>query len=300
MRRAALLLALALPLLVAATQRHPRPQPRSEIPAEERAPERESIHVVAPGETLGGVAARAKVPRVLIAEANRLSPPYRLHAGQRLAIPRTRHHTVADGETGFAIALRYGVPWAAIRTANGIARGDTVRTGQDLLIPTIIAPAPSAPVETTAPVRASAPAPGARAASQFGWPLSGEVLRGYTPRREPNFHDGIDIAAPLGTPVHAAGTGKVIFAGAEPRQFGRLVVIDHGNGWHSAYGHVSAISVKVGAKVARGAVIARSGQSGLARTPRLHFELRRGNHPVDPAPRLGPQDSAQNAAPITR
>ncbi len=291
MRRAALL--LALPLLVAATQRHPRPQPTAEV-TEARAAERESIHVVTPGETLGGVAARAKVPRILIAEANRLSPPYRLHTGQRLRIPRTRHHTVARGETGFAIALRYGVPWAAIRVANGIASGDTVRTGQDLLIPTLIAPAPAEPAEIAA---AESPSP---ATSQFGWPLQGEVLRGYTSRREANFHDGVDIAAPLGSAVRAAAAGKVIFSGAEPRQFGRLVVIDHGNGWYSAYGHLSAISAKVGSKVARGAVIGRSGQSGLARTPRLHFELRRGNRPVDPAPRLGPQDSAQNAAPIAR
>ena len=285
MKRAALL--LALPLLAAATQRHPRPQPVQEVRAETRVEARESIHVVKPGETLGGVADRAKVPRILIVEANGLRPPYRLHTGQRLRIPRTRHHTVARGETGFDIALRYGVPWAAIRVANGIARGDTVRTGQDLLIPTIIAPTPApAPAETAAvPARE----PGVPASSQFGWPLTGEVLRGYASRRTANFHDGVDIAAPLGTPVHAAAAGRVVFAGAEPRQFGRLVVIDHGNGWHSAYGHLSVISAKLGARVTRGAVIARSGQSGLARTPRLHFELRRGNRPVDPAPRLGPQ-----------
>ena len=294
MRPAALI--LALPLLFAATQHHPRPQPTEEVLAEERAQERETVHVVTPGETLGGVAARAKVPRVLIAEANRLKPPYRLHTGQRLTIPRTRHHTVAKGETGFGISLRYGVPWAAIRVANGIARGDTVRSGQDLLIPTIIAAAPTETAEVAAPE----PNRAAPATSQFGWPLSGEVLRGYASRRTPNFHDGIDIAAPLGTAVHAAAAGRVIFAGAEPRQFGRLVVIDHGNGWHSAYGHLSVMSAKVGAKIARGAAVGRSGQSGLARTPRLHFELRRGNRPVDPAPRLGIQASAQNAAPIIR
>ncbi len=291
-----LALILALPLLVAATQRHPRPQPTQEVLAEDSAITRETVHVVTPGETLGGIAARAKVPRVLIAEANRLKPPYRLYTGQRLTIPRTRHHTVAKGETGFGIALRYGVPWAAIRVANGIARGDTVRTGQDLLIPTIIAAPPTETAEIAAPDEGAL----SSATSQFGWPLSGEVLRGYASRRTPNFHDGIDIAVPLGTAVHAAATGRVVFAGPEPRQFGRLVVIDHGKGWHSAYGHLSAMSVKVGAKVARGAVIARSGQSGLARNPRLHFELRRANRPVDPAPRLGLQPSAQNAEPIAR
>ena len=79
-------------------------------------PQLEAVHVVVPGETLGGVANRAHVPRVLIIEANGLKEPYALREGQRLRLPRTRHHTVAKGETGFDIAYHYGVPFSAIAT----------------------------------------------------------------------------------------------------------------------------------------------------------------------------------------
>ncbi len=72
-------------------------------------PETATENVVKPGETLGGIANRAAVPRVLIIEANGLKEPYTLRAGQKLVIPRRRTHTVKDGETSLGIALDYGV-----------------------------------------------------------------------------------------------------------------------------------------------------------------------------------------------
>src|SRR5262249_18711210 len=83
-------------------------------------PATETEHVVATGETLTGIANRAGVPLVVIAEANGLAQPYRIRIGQTLVIPRQRTHTVASGETGFAIAYKYGVSWRAIATANGL------------------------------------------------------------------------------------------------------------------------------------------------------------------------------------
>ena len=129
MRRLTLLLALA-PLLVAGTE--------PALP-----PEKESEHVVKPGETLGGIAARAKVPRILIIETNRLQPPYAVRAGENLTIPRTRHHTAGRGDTKFAVSYRYAVPWADIAVANGLDPAASLKRGQKLLIPTLIAPPPA-------------------------------------------------------------------------------------------------------------------------------------------------------------
>ena len=80
-------------------------------------PATESEHVVGEGETLDGIANRAKVPAAVIAAANGLSEPYRLMKGQRLHIPRQRVHVVRPGETGFAIAVRYGVPFEHVAMA---------------------------------------------------------------------------------------------------------------------------------------------------------------------------------------
>lgn len=237
-----------------------------------------STYEVTPGDTLGGIAYAAGVPRVLIAEANGLAPPYNIRVGQTLRIPRTGRHTVAAGETGFKIAMDRGVPWDDIAVANGLEPSAPLKPGTVLLIPTMLDP----------PMRASsAPNPPATApASRFAWPIAGDVRRGYTERGTSSYHDGLDIRAPKGTAVRAAAAGKVIFAGVEDKDFGQLVVIDHGNGWHSAYGFLSRITVKQDAEVARGERIGLVGSSGRARGDELHFELRRDNAPVDPSTEL--------------
>ena len=272
MKRAALLAAAAA-LLVAAGE---------PLPAE-----RETEHVVTAGETLMGVANRAKVPRVLIIEANGLKAPYALRTGQKLKIPRTRRHTVARGDSGFTVAYRYAVPWKDIAVANGLSEDAPLKPGQVLLIPTLIATADPAPPASAASAAASAAAATAASATKiFGWPLQGTVRRGFTARTESDYHDGIDIRTPVGTAVRATAPGKVLFAGAEPRQFGNLVVIDHGNGWTSSYAFLSRVTVSENEDVRAGERIGLSGRTGMAKGPELHFELRRNNRPVDPAGEL--------------
>ncbi len=281
MRRALLLAGAALALIAASD-----PVP----------PGQEVEHVVQPGETLGGIANRAGVPRILIAEANRLQPPYTLRAGQKLAIPRTRHHTVARGETGFTIAYNYAVPWNEIAVANGLEPTAPLRPGQKLLIPTVLDTAPS-------PAASSAAAPAAAAASvapNFRWPLSGPVRRDYAPRSGPNYHDGLDIRAAEGTAVRAVAQGTVLFAGSEPTQFGNMVVIDHGDGWHSAYAFLNRVTVKQGDAVSAGERVGLVGHTGRAKGNELHFEIRRNNRPVDPADKLPAAASTSSDTTATR
>jgi murein DD-endopeptidase MepM/ murein hydrolase activator NlpD len=99
-------------------------------------------------------------------------------------------------------------------------------------------------------------------------------------------NDGINLSLPEGTPVRAAEDGEVVYASNELRMYGNLILIQHPNGFVTAYAHSSEILVKRGDLVKRGQVIARSGQTGLVKTPQLHFETRRGSKPVDPAPFL--------------
>ncbi len=271
--------------------------PDHALPADE-----EAEHVVKPGETLGGIAQRAKVPRVLIAEANSLTKPWAVHAGQHLMLPRTRHHVVKDGETGFDIAYHYDVPYPAIAVANGLKPGVKLKAGQRLLIPTIIDARPE-PVaskgkrEVKREVKhrakpASDTAPDADLAAaepetpDFIWPLTGKVVRRFAPRSAANYHDGLDIAGPTGAAVRATAGGTVIFAGAEPQSFGNLVVIDHGNGWQSAYGFLSKLTVAKGDTVKPHERIGLVGHTGKAPRSELHFELRKANKPVDPADQL--------------
>ena len=131
--------------------------------------------------------------------------------------------------------------------------------------------------------------PAAHGNGKFLWPVNGKIVSPFGAKDGGQHNDGINIAAPLGTPVHAADTGVVVYAGNELRGFGNLLLIRHDNGWVSAYAHCDALLVKRGDTVKRGQVIARVGQSGNVDAPQLHFELRKGAEAVDPIAQLGPQ-----------
>lgn len=134
-----------------------------------------------------------------------------------------------------------------------------------------------------APQAAAKPAQPAGASPSFRWPVRGHVITGFGPKPNGLQNDGIDLAVPQGTPVKAADDGVVAYAGNELKGYGNLVLIRHSNGYVTAYAHASEILVKRGEPVKRGQVIAKSGETGTVKSPELHFEIRKGATPVDPA-----------------
>ncbi|NPV29413.1 MAG: M23 family metallopeptidase [Firmicutes bacterium] len=119
------------------------------------------------------------------------------------------------------------------------------------------------------------------------WPVRGEITSTFGPRRSPfggrrsEFHDGIDLAAPWGAPVAAAGDGVVVFTGYRPG-YGRTVVISHGYGYRTSYSHVSRYLVETGARVKKGEAIALVGSSGRSTGPHLHFMVEKDGALIDP------------------
>jgi len=111
------------------------------------------------------------------------------------------------------------------------------------------------------------------------WPVSGPVVSGFG-MRWGRMHEGIDIAVGYGTPIHAAASGTVIFAGWMGG-YGNLVIIDHGGGMSTAYGHQSSIAVG-GGSISQGQVLGYVGCTGHCFGPHLHFEVRINGSPVDP------------------
>jgi len=131
---------------------------------------------------------------------------------------------------------------------------------------------------------------GAGGAGMFSWPITGPITSPFGWRSNPfgggpEFHPGLDIAAPTGTTVTAAAAGTVIMA-QWYGGYGNYILIDHGGGWSTGYGHLSAIYVSNGQTVARGQAIGAVGTTGQSTGPHLHFEVRFNGKPVDPAPRL--------------
>jgi murein DD-endopeptidase MepM/ murein hydrolase activator NlpD len=114
----------------------------------------------------------------------------------------------------------------------------------------------------------------------FQWPVSGPITSPFG-MRWGTLHPGIDIGVPTGTPIHAAGSGTVIWCGWMSG-YGNLVMIDHHNGLATLYGHESRVAVACGQDVTTGDVIGYSGCTGFCTGPHVHFEVRANGTPVDP------------------
>jgi murein DD-endopeptidase MepM/ murein hydrolase activator NlpD len=268
-------------------------------------------YIVKGGDTLFGIAAATGAGATAIAEANALIPPYMLKTGQRLQIPAGRFHRVGVGETGIAIARAYGINWLDVVALNRIPPPYTLQIGQNLQLPdgdTEAAPpresgqSPEARaaafsldidsiVTGGAPARAAsapariAPAPAGFAGS-FAWPVAGNVVSRFGTIGGGRVNDGIKIAAPSATPVGAAGDGVVVYAGNEIAVLGGLVLVDHGGGWITAYGHLASLDVAKGQRVKRGQRLGGVGETGHVDSPQLHFEIRKDRRPLDPLTRL--------------
>jgi murein DD-endopeptidase MepM/ murein hydrolase activator NlpD len=119
------------------------------------------------------------------------------------------------------------------------------------------------------------------------WPVDGTLEGGFGGRRNPfggpgyEFHSGQDIEAPMGTPVVAGASGQVSFAGWQ-NGYGQLVVVDHGGGLSTRYGHLSHIDVEIGQQVSRGELVGKLGSTGRSTGPHLHYEVRINDEAVNP------------------
>jgi murein DD-endopeptidase MepM/ murein hydrolase activator NlpD len=298
--------AAVLALLVAACG--PRPDGPAPVVSGEAAATVEPEWVkVQPGQTLSGIAHAHHVPIQVVAGANHLLPPYRIEVGRTLIIPQAGQPAVPLASASVA-----ALPPPKSEEVAASTRPEAISLERTPAPPAVSAPSvaaeaprpdakPAAVPPVSAPVSAATPeplvaAPASRTpapdSGTFLWPVRGHVLAGYGSGRDGTHNDGINIAAPRGSAVEAADTGVVAYAGNELRGYGNLILVKHPNGWISAYAHCDLILVKRGDKVGRGQLIARVGSTGNVAEPQLHFELRRGNHAVDPREFLAPLPTA--------
>lgn len=225
-------------------------------------------------------------------------------------VARDVRYRVKRGDTLYAVSRATGVSVATLAQANGLVPPYTLTPGQELLAPnaqagsagaTIMAAAPAQSISEprrTAPQAATptpAPQPNVAEIAQqasftkpddpdalFAWPVRGAVISQYGNGELGGRNDGINIAAPAGTPVRASADGEVVYRGSELEGFGNLLLVKHTDGFVTAYAHNDAMLVKKGDVVRKGQVIAKVGSTGSVTTPQLHFEIRQKLKSVDP------------------
>lgn len=233
------------------------------------------IHVVQPNETLSDIARHYGIKMDTIIAANEIVDPNRIRVGDELRILTQDGvlHRIQSGESLWDLSRRYNVSIEEIAAVNRIAEPNRITAGVEIFLPG--AEAARAQQYREAVVDASG-----RLIRNFSWPVQGPISSTFGPRWG-RMHRGLDIAVVTGTPVRAAASGRVSFSG-ENGGYGLLVIIDHGNGVETRYAHNSQLLVKVGDRVQRGQIIARSGNTGNSTGPHLHFEIRQYGEAVDP------------------
>jgi murein DD-endopeptidase MepM/ murein hydrolase activator NlpD len=194
----------------------------------------------------------------------------------RTSIAPTTHttHTVASGETVYHIAHAYGVSPERLMKANGLGDPRELRLGQTLVIP-------DRGFATASVLGLSEEWAPARADREFAWPVAAGVVSSPFGVRNGVMHEGVDIAAPAGTPVNAADDGTIIFSG-RLNGYGNVIIVQHSGGYATVYAHNQRNLVSNNQRVSRGQEIAEIGTSGRATGPILHFEVRRDNHAQNP------------------
>jgi len=260
-----------------------------------------NVHVVERGETLYSVSRRYNVDTRSLALLNSMQRPWTIWPGDELLLPplaREQERAVVQQVAAPVVVASAPivaplpvakpiVPKATNDKAialTGSAKGLESKPVEKMVEPKVAevkaAPKPAVSQPPAPPKSTPAPVAGAR---DFVWPISGNVLKSFGTGADGIRNDGVNIAAPHGADVKAAAGGEVVYAGSELAGFGNLILIRHPGGWVTAYAHSDALKVKEGDLVKQGQVIATAGKTGNANQTQVHFELRKGKEPVDPA-----------------
>lgn len=287
-------------MLVASTDQEqiPAPAESADTDAVKRPPLTVTIRE---GQSLWSLAAEYGTTVDAIVAANGLSNARTIRAGTSVVIPgattaqskskktaaRTKPGTktivvrIYNGQTVWDVAQAYGVSVEDIVAANGLRSPDFVKAGQRLVVPVQASTLSPRRVAAALAESAGSVASSAVALAQgFIWPARGRLSSGFGWRRL-RHHDGIDIAAPHGAPITAARDGTVVFSGWY-YAYGKTVIVNHGSGLQTIYGHASTVLVQRGEEVKKGQLIAKVGSTGRSTGPHLHFEVRINGRAVNP------------------
>lgn len=264
--------------------------PSSEDPARGAGKRTATVeYQVQPGDVIGGIAQKFGISVDTILWANSLTERSTIRPGDTLKILPASGvtHKVVSGDTVIKIARKYDSEVGKVVDANRLQRdGSDIVVGEELFIPdgTIAQPIIPRSIVSGRPsgissISAPPPSVSAPAGSGYLWPTSVRHITQYFGLR----HTGVDIAGPIGTPLYASRTGTIIKSQCGWNGgYGCYIIIDHGGGIQTLYGHASELFVSVGQQVSQGQTIAAMGSTGRSTGPHVHFEVRSGGQRVNP------------------
>jgi murein DD-endopeptidase MepM/ murein hydrolase activator NlpD len=244
----------------------------------------EKAYVAASGDTVSAVARRFDVSAGDLADLNAISESHRLQAGEELALPSSYH----DRGPVLLPPVRSYARYASPARTYYAPPGGYTPTPWTPPPGGVRPPAPYPSVATSAPPTRTDSQVMAAGKGRFVWPVRGEILSAFGVQDVDRRNDGVDIKSPMGTAVHAAAAGEVVYAGDQVPGFGNLVLVKHSDGWVTAYAHLEHVDVKMRDTVTQDQQIGEVGQTGGVSEPQLHFEVRYAATPIEKARPVNP------------
>ncbi|HEX4179401.1 MAG TPA: peptidoglycan DD-metalloendopeptidase family protein [Caulobacteraceae bacterium] len=284
------------------------------------------VYLVQAGDSLYGIAHRFSTPVDVLSDINRLDAKSHLRPGQKIALPLLSKDTgpVEPPRESAAEQARAEEALPPSRHAKAPPPAEDLASASPPTRPDPYAePSGPRPYESLSsrsptrptyapPTRPAYPPPTSSLSEtapsvsdsqiqlagrgRFVWPVRGDLLSAFGPKPGGQRNDGVDIAAPEHSPVRAAASGDVVYAGDQIPGFGNLVLIKHEGGWVTAYAHLSMSEVKIKEHVSQGAEIGQVGLTGGVDRPQLHFEIRYAPSPRDKARPIDPSLVLSNLA----
>ncbi|MFW5795565.1 MAG: peptidoglycan DD-metalloendopeptidase family protein [Alkalispirochaeta sp.] len=232
-----------------------------------------TTYTVQPGDTLSEIAIEHDLELDTLISFNQIEDVRRLQAGATFEIPNRDGllYTVKAGDSVASIASRHGATINAILDANDM-RSQALDVGQVIFVPNATLN------ETELKIILG---------ELFAWPTRGQFTSGFGMRKDPfigvpRFHNGIDLANGIGTPIRAAASGRVVHVESQIGNYGRFVIVRHPDGFQTLYAHLDRFSVRTGQYVDRGAILGTMGNTGRSTGPHLHFSVIHNGTFVDP------------------
>lgn len=234
------------------------------------------------GDTISSIATEFGVSDSTILWANDLSQSSQIKQGQKLAILPVSGvaHKVVGGDTIYSVAKKYQANAQAIIDFpfNDVGDDFQLSTGSVLIVPDGAPPEKPKPAPTQYLASGQNLPVESLGSAQFLWPAGGGISQYFS-----WYHPGLDISNLSGGPIHVADSGTVTVAGwPDNSGYGNRVIVDHGNGFVTLYGHMSAIYVSPSQKVSKGDVLGMMGSTGRSTGTHLHFEIRKDGKNINP------------------
>ncbi len=270
------------------------------------------VEVVA-GDTLFSVSKKYQVTLRDLIKHNNLVPPYDLKVGSKIFIPKPNYHEVKTGETIYSISRIYNMKINQLIEMNDLKEPYAIKLGEKLRVSEVTQNIASQKV--VAPIQSEKPAVTSSVVEKnndlnknnlisaakvnkindsnlaekildrknnFSWPIKGEIISNFGPKKGGLYNDGINIRAKEGQMVKASEDGVIAYVGNELKGYGNLVIVKHPSGFITAYAHLKNSAVTRGQKVKKGEKIGLVGSTGNVDFPQLYFGLRKGRDALNP------------------